>query len=129
MRLRTQALIIAAVAVVVLAATGVVSYTLGAEHHRPIENVQAASPSAPDYDREACAKLDAAGDLLLAAPDALVMRPIGATAALASDPDIKAAGLAMAPVYAYGDPEPGNDTVEAYRLAAELRLACEAKYS
>lgn len=90
----------------------------------------APSPTAPatDYDRDACHRLSAVGDDVKAPFDAKVMTPIGAAAALASDPAIKQAGLDMAPIYAYGGPQPGQESVKAQRVVLDLAEACAAKY-
>lgn len=133
MRLRTQAAIIAAVAVIVLGTTGLVSYVLGTDNGT-VATVTAASaspspsPSAVDYDREACRKAQAIGGDIMAVFDSDVMVPVAAAASLASDPTIKAAGLALTPLLAYDGPQPGTDSIEAARLATELKLTCRARY-
>lgn len=132
MRLRTQALIIAAVAVVVLGTTTVLTLILasGPADTAAVATVTSASPtpSPVDYDREACRKVQAISGGIMAVFDSDVMSPVAAAASLASDPEIKAAGLALTPLLAYDGPQPGPDSVEAARLATELMITCRARY-
>lgn len=129
MTLRTQAAIIAGVAVVALGATGAVSYTLGSDGGKPAVPAAVQTPfptPSVDHDREACHRLSLVGDETTRDP--AVMLGVADAARLASDEGIRLAGVALTPIYAYGGPQPGRESLHAEQVALDLASACAAKY-